>query len=418
MNDRLHELVITGFANGGAGIAHDGDGRVVFVTGALPGERVRARILARRASFATAATVDVLEPSAERIPPLCPAAAAGAGCCDLSYVAPSYAARLRSAALADVLQRIGKMDGSDTPEPPDVQELAESPLGWRVRTRLAVGDDGLVGLRARGSAQLVGQPCAGPVPGMLSDLEAMGAPRGSELVVAVGTDGARHVSVLAPMPRRTGAGRRSAQAARSRAARPRTSAVLAGGELVTERVGAHTWRVPVTGFWQAHRAAPLRYAQTVREFVAQADPGGPLRVWDLYGGAGILGAGLLAGKQPGAVEIDLVESDRGAVSAARRALAGEPVHVHRGEVGATIAGLPRPDVVIADPPRKGAGATVIAAIAAAAPGIVVHIGCDPAAFARDLRDYRRHGFRVADWRAFDAFPLTHHMEAIALLVSP
>ncbi|GAC57398.1 putative RNA methyltransferase, partial [Gordonia hirsuta DSM 44140 = NBRC 16056] len=215
-----------------------------------------------------------------------------------------------------------------------------------------------------------------------------------------------------------GGGRRAAQAARSRAARPRASSVLTGGDLVTERVGAHTWQIPVTGFWQAHRAAPLRYAQTVQNFVAQAAPDGRLRVWDLYGGAGVLGAGLLARTDPGGVEIDLVESDHGAVAAARRALADEPVHIHRGEVGATIAGLPRPDVVVADPPRKGAGAAVIAAIAAAEPRIVVHVGCDAAAFARDLRDYRRHGFRVADWRAFDAFPLTHHMEAIALLVSP
>jgi tRNA/tmRNA/rRNA uracil-C5-methylase (TrmA/RlmC/RlmD family) len=65
--------------------------------------------------------------------------------------------------------------------------------------------------------------------------------------------------------------------------------------------------------------------------------------------------------------------------------------------------------------RAGAGKEVVAAVTARAPQRIVHVGCDPAAFARDVSLYLGAGYRIADLRAFDAFPLTHHVEAIALL---
>lgn len=422
------ELVVTGFANGGAGVARGDDGRVVFVAGALPGERVRARIDERKAAFARASAVAVLEPSPHRIDPTCPAAAAGAGCCDLSYVSADYARELHAGVLADVLTRIGGF-GADAPPLPEVTRLAHGAdgsvpdTGWRVRTRLAVDADGTVGVRARGSSRLITVPCAAPVEGLLADAEALGARPGSELVLAMGSDGRRHAAELAPAAAgRRGArgGRRaSAQRARHGAGAPRSTRLLDGDADVTQTVGGHTWRVPVTGFWQAHRDAPATYGAAVRRYVGGLDApvGRGLRVWDLYGGVGVLGAALLDGDL--AVDgIDLVETDPGALAAADRALDGAPVTAHRGDTAAVIGGLRAPDVVIVDPPRRGAGAAVIAAIAAAGPRAVVHVGCDSAAFARDLRDWVAHGFRVTDWQGFDAFPGTHHMEAIALLESP
>ncbi|MEZ5211440.1 class I SAM-dependent RNA methyltransferase [Gordonia sp. (in: high G+C Gram-positive bacteria)] len=418
------ELAVTGYANGGAGIAHDPEGRVIFVTGALPDERVRVRIDDAKPAYAKAHVTRVLEASPQRVAPLCPAAAAGAGCCDLDYARPDYAATLRAGALADVLARIGHLRGDDVPPPPAVTELSGGVAGWRVRTRLAVGRDGVPGLRSRGSSQLVTEPCAAPDPGMLRGLGDLDAAPGTELAVAVGSDGRRHVAELAPAPggRGPAGSRRAAQRARHAAAAPRRTRMLDGDELVTQRVGGHTWRVPVSGFWQAHRAAPETYGATVRDFAARIHGAGPLRVWDLYGGAGVLGAALLDGESmdgvPPVARIDLVETAPEALAAAHEALADAPVRLHRGDTARVVRGLDAPDLVIADPPRKGAGAGVIAAVADAGPRAVVHIGCDAAAFARDLRDYVRHGFRVIDWRAFDAFPLSHHTEAIALLASP
>ncbi|MFT4087799.1 MAG: TRAM domain-containing protein [Gordonia sp. (in: high G+C Gram-positive bacteria)] len=218
-------LRVTGFANGGAGVAR-ADGRVVFVSGALPGELVDARIVEERSSFAKAQTIDVVEPSEHRIDIACPAAAAGAGCCDLAYAEPGYARELRAGVLGDVLSRIGGFTADvRTVGPPPVEPLDDAVAGWRVRTRLAVDDAGHEGLRARRSARLVQEHCAAPADGMLDDLSSLGARPGAELAIAVGSDGVRHVAELTVAGKRpAGRGRGAAQRRRSAAAASRAAA--------------------------------------------------------------------------------------------------------------------------------------------------------------------------------------------------
>ncbi|MFT3715061.1 MAG: TRAM domain-containing protein [Gordonia sp. (in: high G+C Gram-positive bacteria)] len=417
------DLAVSGFANGGDGVAHDADGRVVFVAGALPGERVRARIVDRRSTYAKAQTAEVLDASPHRIPVACPAAAAGAGCCDLAYVTPEYAGGLRADALGDVLARIGRFD-PDRLAFPEVAELDDDPVGWRVRTRLAVDARGAVGLRACRSSEVVTARCSGPVAGLTDGLDDLPVTPGADLVAAVGDDGRRQVVELAPIRTAAGRGRTAAQRARARRSAPRTETVLDGDGLVSYRVGERTWTLPATGFWQAHRRAPEVYAQTIRDFAAlvpDVATSTGLRVWDLYGGAGVLGAALLDGAAqggPAVAGIDLVETAPAALALAEDTLADEPVTTHRGAVEAVVGNLPAPDLVIADPPRSGTGAATVAAICAAGPAGVVHVGCDAAAFARDLAAYVAAGYRLVAWRAFDAFPRTSHVEAIAVLRSP
>ncbi|UPW14836.1 hypothetical protein M0655_04335 [Gordonia amicalis] len=118
-------------------------------------------------------------------------------------------------------------------------------------------------------------------------------------------------------------------------------------------------------------------------------------------------------------EVHIVDSDAGALAAASETFAddGDRVVTHRGEVAARIHALGEaPDIVVLDPPRTGAGERVVDAITAARPAVVVHVGCDAARFARDLGLFVRSGYRVAQVRGFDAFPLTHHVEAVACLV--
>jgi tRNA/tmRNA/rRNA uracil-C5-methylase (TrmA/RlmC/RlmD family) len=81
--------------------------------------------------------------------------------------------------------------------------------------------------------------------------------------------------------------------------------------------------------------------------------------------------------------------------------------------GATA--LTGPDVVVADPPRRGLGEALVDALCARRPARVVHVACDPAALARDVAAFARHDYALARLRAFDAFPMTHHMECVALL---
>lgn len=426
--DVLLELEVTGYANGGAGIAR-ANGRVVFVEGALPGETVLAAITDdSHAAYAKAVVTQIVDANARRIEPGCPAAAAGAGCCDLAYVEPGYARELGATALADVLRRIGGF-AFDERAAPSVEALADSSSGWRVRTRLAVGRDGRAGLRARRSAAIVTEPCAGPVAGLLEDVDALGARPGTELVLMAGTDGERHAGELegprSPSGRNSGGRkgrddrhRRRAQQSRGARSEPRVLRNLIGDDLVTHRVGERTWQVPVTGFWQAHRNAPQVYTDAALTMLAEVGIAGRVHAWDLYGGAGVFSGALLDGDRTHGFEvtsIDLVDTDPGALAAAEVTLAADPVRIHRGPVAATLSRLERANVVVSDPPRSGSGRSVVDAIAAAELDAVVHVGCDAASFARDLGRFAANGYRVRQWRAFDAFPMTHHVEAIAVL---
>jgi tRNA/tmRNA/rRNA uracil-C5-methylase (TrmA/RlmC/RlmD family) len=112
-----------------------------------------------------------------------------------------------------------------------------------------------------------------------------------------------------------------------------------------------------------------------------------------------------------------VESDRHAVKDGQRNLADLPqVQWRTGRVEKVLRELTdSPSVVVLDPPRKGAGRAVVDAIAERSPERVVYVACDPAALARDLATFGERGYRLAELRAFDAFPITHHVECVALL---
>ncbi|MDF3281965.1 TRAM domain-containing protein [Gordonia sp. N1V] len=416
-------------ANGGSAIAHADDGRVVFVRGAIPGELVTANIVEDKSGFLVAEVAEVLEPSTHRRDSPCSAAAQGAGCCDLAHVSVEHARTLKAEILTDVLRRIGgftddalsALDGG----PPTVAALDDAETGWRIRTRMAVDAHGRAGLHRRGEAGLVvGRPCAQTDP-RLTDLTALDGrfTPYADLALVLDDDGARHLTEIAPADdtttrarggRRAGGGRRAAQQRRRRHERPRTTRVIEGHTAARHRVGERTWDIPVTGFWQGHRAAAGVYARTVADLVARhTDSVGTC--WDLYGGAGIFAATLTDTLHAQAVHI--VDSDAGALAAAEATFADDDgVEVHRGEVAATIGGLPDAGVVVLDPPRTGAGARVIGQLAAAGPDVVVHVGCDVARFARDLGFFAENGYQTREIRGFDAFPLTHHIEAIAVLV--
>jgi tRNA/tmRNA/rRNA uracil-C5-methylase (TrmA/RlmC/RlmD family) len=138
--------------------------------------------------------------------------------------------------------------------------------------------------------------------------------------------------------------------------------------------------------------------------------------WDLYGGAGIFAAALGEGVGDGG-HVLTVDTSRGASRSARAALADLPnVSVVTDSVRRALAAQPRrADVAVLDPPRAGAGRDVIDMLAAAAVPRIIHIGCEAASFARDVGLYLAHGYRVEELRVFDSFPLTHHIESVAVL---
>lgn len=137
-------------ANGGSCVARGEDGRVVFVRYALPGETVRARVTDRRGSYWHAAAVEILEPSPDRVPSLCPIAGAdGAGCCDLAFAAPAALRTLKGEVVANQLQRLAGFAWSGAAEPVGTADAT----GWRTRVRLEVGADGRPGFHRYHSAE-------------------------------------------------------------------------------------------------------------------------------------------------------------------------------------------------------------------------------------------------------------------------
>ncbi len=385
--------VVTGApANGGSCVAHH-EGRVVFVRYALPGERVRVRVTADRGSYWHAEVIEVIEPSPDRIASLCPIAGVdGAGCCDLAFALPEAARVLKAQVVANQLQRLGghRWEG-------EAESLSDSgPTGWRTRVRLEVGADGRPGFHRYHSDELVTDlGCAQLPAGMLDGLAVADWPPTAQLHVAVDDDGRRRVARTLRQGKRT------------------ETKVVEGGYEAVQRVGARTWRVPVTAFWQAHRDAAGVYSGLVADW---AQPGSGMTVWDLYGGAGVFAAAL--GDAVGASgRVLTVDTSRAATRAARAALADLPqVDVVTDSVRRALA-VQRvgADVAVLDPPRAGAGRDVIDLLAAAGVPRVVHIGCEAASFARDIGLYVGNGYVVEKIKVFDAFPLTHHTECVALL---
>lgn len=360
-------------AHGGHVIAH-ADGRTLLVRHALPDETVRARVtqIARRVVRAEA--IDVLEPSPWRVEAGCPHARECGGC-DFQHVDLAEQRRLKQRVLEDALLRFGGIE-------PGSVDTTVHPLDdgdgrhWRTRMRWASAD-GAPALRAYRSHRLVPVgSCAIADPRI--DAPTLGV-LPAQTAVAVGTDGR----------------------------------VARGEERVTQRVAERTWRLAAEGFWQVHPALPAGLQDQVARL---GRPEAGEKWWDLFSGAGLLAAVLGVRVGPTG-EVDAVEQDADAVRAARRALHDLPaVRLHRSDVAAWVAApdRARPDGIVLDPPRTGAGLDLIDRLVG--PSRLVYVACDPVALARDLRRLREHGYSLAAVHALDAFPMTHHLETVALVV--
>ncbi|PSR62246.1 RNA methyltransferase [Nocardia sp. MDA0666] len=408
------------------------EGRVLFVRHGLPGELVLARVAEDRGgSFCRAEAIEILEPSPDRVAPNCPVSGpAGAGCCDFAFATPEAQRGLKAAVVREQLQRLAHWDTDIVVEPLPLGLGNETPVGgaapersgevpetgWRTRVRLVVDAEGRAGVhRYRSSDVIADLRCPQPVSGAVDGIAESRWTPGAELVIAVDADGMRHVVELAPpaTPPRRGGDRRATVARRAAAHARRRERVMSGSGRAVQYVSGRRWDVSATGFWQPHRDAAQRYSDVVAGW-ADLDPGSI--AWDLYCGVGVFAARLAEQAGPRG-SVFGVESARSAVADGAAALRDLPaVDLHADRVERWIATQDRaPQVVVLDPPRAGAGKQVVTPLAAAAPARIVHIGCDPAAFARDVGLYREAGYRVRELRAFDAFPATHHVECLALL---
>ncbi len=390
------ELEVGEVAHGGHCIARH-DGQVVFVRHAVPGERVRAQVTEQRRGYLRADAVEILRVSPDRVTPPCPYAGPGrCGGCDFQHVDPAAIRRLKATVVAESLIRLGGLSAEEVAALNlVVEELPGGAVQWRERVQYAVDPAGRVGFRRYRSHEVIPiDRCRIAVPEIQqADVTSRRWP-GVSTVEVIAVPG-EPVTVLTRQRRHSSRGMK----------------VVRGARRVRRSVLGREWTMAPDAFWQAHRAAAERYATALLELLK---PRIGERVWDLYGGAGLFTATLADAIGPtGAVT--LVEVDPR--TEAERNLADLPqARVVRGRVERVLAAgeLGPVDLVVLDPPRAGAGADVVAAISAAAPRAVAYLACDPAALARDVKEFRQRGWRLATLRAFDAFPMTHHVECLAL----
>ena len=201
--------------------------------------------------------------------------------------------------------------------------------------------------------------------------------------------------------------------------------VVVGGKIRREpgavhaTVGGLTYRISPGVFWQVHRGAAAALLHAVMEVAGDCSGSS---VVDLYAGAGLFSVPLADAVGPTG-SVLAVERDPRACADARHNGATFPnLRVLEGEVTPALlaSGLGRPDIVILDPAREGAGTDVMRALLAHAPTVrtVVYVSCEPSSFGRDLRVMLDDGWRLAGLRAFDIFPMTEHVELVAALAPP
>ena len=389
-------------------IAHGGhcvarlDGQVVFVRHTLPGERVRIHITERSKTFLRADAVEVIEAAPGRVEAPCPYAGPGlCGGCDFQHVDPATQRELLGEVVREQLRRLAGItwDG-------EVEAVDPEAFDWRTRMQFAVDEEGRPGLRKHRSHEiipvdrcLIAHPDLPDVLGRRWDAESVEAIVSSTGDTLLVTDASIPDDVEAAVDGVVAV----------------DGTTRGGSGAVVERVLSADFRVSGSGFWQVHPDAATTLVEAVIEAaeVAQGDT-----VLDLYAGVGLFTTFLADEAGEDGVVLS-VESDRGASRDARRNLHDFPqVRL----VGASVERALRDgslgesaDVVVLDPPRTGAKKAV-AGIVDLSPRRIVYVACDPAALARDLASFAARGYVLGGLRAFALFPMTHHVECVAVLV--
>jgi tRNA/tmRNA/rRNA uracil-C5-methylase (TrmA/RlmC/RlmD family) len=419
--DLLH-LTAGEAVHGGWCVARVEDtGWVVFVRHCLPGERIRALVTQVTSRFARADAIEILDPSPDRVAPPCPYAGPGrCGGCDWQHASLPAQRRLKAAV---VRQQLSRLAGVDREVDVEVVPGADSGLGWRTTVAFAVDSGGRAGLRRHRSREVVPvSECLIAHP-LVTGAGVTGRrwPGAAAVEVSAAPDtGERGIVVAGRSP--------AGLAGRPELADlPATDSVLVAGRAgrrtpvrgrgyLTRTAAGRNWRVSLGGFWQVHPGAADLLADAV---LAALDPRPGESALDLYCGAGLF-TGVLAQAVGAEGTVVGIEEDASAVRDARHNLREWPwARVHKGDAGAVLPrlGVGGAALAVLDPPRTGAARPVVDLLCDPDTPLraIAYVSCDPATLARDLRLLLAGGWRLDGLRAFDAFPMTHHVECLAVL---
>lgn len=384
----IFEAEIEKVAHGGHFIARH-EGAVFFIRHGIPGEKCRVVITSTGSSFNRGDVVEVLTPSPDRVSPPCSYAhRGGCGGCDFQHISIARQRQLKSDVITEQFARIAKMDLRI-----EVEEVSPA-LHWRTRSIATTNSVGRLGFYGARSHKVV------PIDDCIIMATDMNMP---ELAARSWKADVRIEIAVSSMKERN-----IALATKESKAR-----LTEGNQTLHEEVMGKHLEVSQDSFWQSNTSAPATLTRAVLDY-AELRSGD--HVLDLYGGVGLFTSVMvdIVGID-GA--IDLIEGSKSATSDATRNFAKNlNVKIATGDVALHLPRITTADVVILDPPREGAGKTVVSEIVRLRARRVVYVACDPAALARDTGYFLEKGYTLSTIRAFDLFPMTHHIECVALFL--
>ncbi len=406
-------------AAGGRMIARH-DGQILLVAGAIPGERVTARIDRVEKRLAFASTISVLATSPDRRhadDPLC-------GGCVYAHIAYRRQVKLKSEIIADAFTRIGRIPLSHP-----VEVLPSAETAYRLRARLHVREN-RAGFYREGThtlcdARTTNQLSAGAMDAVEAALSALGEARSSvtslELSENIAADErAIHFDITSEAPSVESSLARSVDAAGLtgctarghlgpfvRVGRPTVFDPLS--TLTKQRASAGRLGRQPASFFQGNRFLLPELVTTVLD--ATPSDGSVL---DLYAGVGLFSVALAA---TGRARVTAVESDKASSSDLRENAAAYSgaINVVVGRVEHFISRTrERAQTIVVDPPRTGISREAMDAIATHGAGRIIYVSCDPPTMARDARRLLDAGYRLASLGGFDLFPNTPHVESVGV----
>ncbi len=382
------EVEIEKVAHGGHFIARH-EGAVFFIRHGIPGEKCRVVVTSTGSSFNRADVIEVLTPSPDRVIPPCPYShRTGCGGCDFQHISPARQRQLKSDVITEQFQRIAKMDMRI-----EVEEVS-SPLHWRTRAIATTNNMGKLGFYvARTHTVIPIEDCIITVEQMqIAELAARIWKPNMRIEIATSSQKERNIALA------------SAQG---------KARLTEGKQILHQEVVGKLLEVSQDSFWQSNCSAPVTLTQAVLDFAQLHSDD---QVLDLYGGVGLFSSVMIdiVGSDGSIV---LIEASKSAACDATRNFANYcHVKIATGDVAKLLPRISVADVVVLDPPREGAGKVVVSEIARLTPRSVVYVACDPAALARDAGYFLEKGYSLSKLRAFDLFPMTHHIECVALFL--
>lgn len=383
------KLKIEKVAHGGVFIARH-DNKVVFVSGAIPGEVVNAKVVQDTKSFLRAETLEVLEPSEHRVKHFWKAAARGAGGAEFGHIELKHQRELKTAVLREALSRMAGIESEVTVEPAPGDDQNNG-LRYRTRVQLNVDESGTAGPSKVRTNEIV---FTRDLPLAVSEIEELG-------LHLKNFNGVEKIKIAA-----SNTGNLQWQVDKR----------INGDQQLIERVAGRTFRLSPGSFWQAHREAPELLTGCVKEFAKTLGFDPEKQNLDLYSGAGLFSA-TISNDYP-AAKFLAVESSKQAIEDGERSsqdLAG--LKFHRADVLKFLRSQTANafDTIILDPPRSGAANKVTEQLIRLSPRNMIYVACDPVALARDLKTLGGAGYQIKAIRAFDIFPHTHHLETVVAL---